>query len=119
LVAAVALLAASASLVVGAQTDPEPRSQLGAASALIAANNFGPAVLAARVSGGADQLLGRGHRPERRLGVALCAVLALIALQRRTALRRDRVRRTSGPLAVTVTRVTPSRAPPLLPLVAL
>ena len=115
--AAVVLLGATASSVI-LLGDPSASRADHAATGRISDAEVTPAALVARAAGGADQLVDGKLRPPRLTGLNVVALLLAVAGSALAGRREAGRRNASIGLAARSVFITPSRAPPLLPLVA-
>jgi hypothetical protein len=114
LLAAVALLGATASVVVLLHETSSSAASIDDDAATVTRPAATPAAVAGRVTRAGEQIVNGDVRPHRLTGLAMTALLLVLALRLRAGARP--VRRGHGTLApeTTSSRITPPRAPPLL-----
>jgi hypothetical protein len=115
LLTAVALLAASASLVVTWRQAPTTAAAIEHDAATLTRHAAPSNAVAGRVVRTGDQLVNADLRPHRLTGLTIVAVLLVLAAHVRPG--RHRLRRGQGASApeIAAARIAPPRAPPLLP----
>jgi hypothetical protein len=115
--AAVVLLGAAASFVTQVGDRPAPGSDQAATGRISVAETT-PAALLARTTGAGDRLVDGKLRPPRLTGLNIVALLVAVAASALAGRGRAASGNASVGLAACFARTTPSRAPPLLHLVA-